>query len=146
MFGDECGALVRPCRLSLVDTVTSTVVAWHDALSHGDIDHLVALSSDDVEVVGPRGSGRGSDVLRDWAGRSGIRLEPRRVFARDEIVVVAQRAEWRSPDTGDVIGSDDVATIFRVTDGRVTSIDRRSDLAEALHLAGLTEADEVRPA
>lgn len=94
-------------------------------------------------MVGPRGSVQGAQILRDWVGRSGIRLEMRRIFARDDIAVVEALAEWRSAETGEVVGSDAVATIFRVVDDRVASIDRRANLGEALRATGLSESDEV---
>src|SRR3712207_7719526 len=58
-----------------------TVRAWHEAVNRGDVDALLALSDDEIEIGGPRGSARGSAVLRDWLERAGIRLEPCRWFA-----------------------------------------------------------------
>jgi hypothetical protein len=122
-------------------TEPSVIAEWHDALNTGDVDRLVSLSSDEVEIVGPRGSGRGSQLLRDWVARSGIRLEMRRLFARDSAVVAEELAEWRSPDTNDVVDRQELATIFRVEDGRVSYIDRRPSLADALQIIGLSESD-----
>lgn len=119
------------------------VRAWHLALNAGDLDRLVALSSDDVEVGGPRGASRGAQVLREWVGRAGIRLEPQRMFHRDHTVVVEQDAEWRAPGTGEVTGQLTPASVFVVRDLRVTSVVRYPDLASALAAAGLREADEV---
>ena len=45
----------------------ATVRAWHQALNAGDVDRLVALSSEDVEVGGPRGATRGAQALREWS-------------------------------------------------------------------------------
>jgi hypothetical protein len=126
-------------------TDTSVIAEWHDALNTGDADRLVSLSNDDVEIVGPRGSARGSHFLPDWVARSGIRLEMRRLFARDNTVVAEETAEWRSPETGNVIDCQELATIFRIEEGRVSYIDRRPSLADALHLTGLSESD-LRPA
>ena len=52
------------------------VRAWHDAVSRGDANALVALSADDIEVGGPRGSAHGHAILRDWLERAGIQLQP----------------------------------------------------------------------
>lgn len=123
-------------------TEVSVVTAWHGALNDGDVERLVALSSDDVEIVGPRGSARGAQVLREWVGRANIRMAVQRVFARDGTVVAEERAEWRSAENGEVVGSDTVATILRVSDGRVIYIDRRPNLSEALEAARLGESDE----
>jgi len=124
-------------------TVTSVIAAWHDALNSGDVDHLVTLSSDDVEIVGPRGSGRGAQLLRDWVARAGIRLEMRRLFARDSTIVAEELAEWRSADTGEVVDRQELATIFYISDGRVSYIDRRPSLADALLLTGLSESADL---
>lgn len=120
------------------------VSAWHDALNRADIDRLTALSTDDVEVGGPRGSGSGSDLLREWVGRAGLGLDIRRVFCRGAAVVVEEDAEWRAADTGAVTGSQTAASVFRVRDGRVASVIRHPGLADALNAAGLGEADEVQ--
>lgn len=77
---------------------------WHEALNHGDIERLVALSTDDVEVGGPRGTSRGAAVLREWFARADIRLEPRQVFQREANVVVEQVAEWREPGSNRIVG------------------------------------------
>ena len=122
----------------------ATVVDWHDAVNAGDVDRLVALSSEDIEVGGPRGSGSGVHLLRDWVARAGIRLEPRRLFRRGGTVVVEQDARWRSPEDGQMTEPQVVASVFLVRDGRVASVVRHSDLASALTAAGLDESDEQR--
>ena len=94
------------------------VRAWHEAVNRGDADALVALSDDDIEVGGPRGSARGSAVLRDWLGRAGIRLEPRRWFASPAELVVEQVATWRGPD-GTITDPQTIASSFAVENGLV---------------------------
>lgn len=126
-------------------TELATVLAWHSALNDGDVDRLVALSSDDIEVGGPRGSGRGADLLRDWATRAGISLEPARVFQRATTVVVEQRARWLTADDGRPTEPTMVASVFLVAAGRVASVIRHPDLAAALAAAGLDESDERQP-
>lgn len=120
------------------------VEAWHEALNAGDAERLVALSHPDVEVGGPRGTGRGTGLLREWIARANIRLEPRRVFQREEMVVVEEEAEWRSPDTEEIIGSQTLASVFVVRGGRVTSVVRHDDLTSALTAANLDEAYETK--
>jgi ketosteroid isomerase-like protein len=119
------------------------VVAWHEALNGGDVERLVALSHPDVEVGGPRGTGQGAQLLREWVARAGIHLEPRRVFHQGDTVVVEQEAEWRPVETGELSGSQHVASIFVVRDGMVTCVSRYPDLAEALREADLDGSHEV---
>jgi SnoaL-like domain len=118
------------------------VRAWHEAVNRRDADALVALSDDDIEVCGPLGSARGSTVLRDWLGRAGIQLEPRRWFASSGELVVEQVASWRGPD-GAFTNPEIVASSFRVEDGRVRRTIRYGSLPEALAASGLTLLDEV---
>jgi ketosteroid isomerase-like protein len=121
------------------------VEEWHEALNAGDAERLVALSHPDVRVGGPRGTGRGAGLLREWVARANIRLQPRRVFQREETVVLEEEAEWRSPETGEVIGASAVGSVFVVRGGRVASIERYDDLAGALDAAGLGKTRETRP-
>src|SRR4051794_32362333 len=107
--------------------VVQVVLAWHEALNAGDLDRLAALSSEDVEVGGPRGSGRGRQQLGEWFGRARVTLVPKRVFERDALVVVEQGATWSA-------GGDEqqVASLFEVTDGLVSRVVRYEDLPAAL--------------
>src|SRR5947199_2008532 len=120
----------------------ATVRDWHQALNAGNVNGLIALSSEDVEVGDPRGSGRGAQLLRDWFSRAGLRLKPRQMFHRGatvvllddhggSTVVVEQDAVWRAPDTGEVTGRQVLASVFVVHDERVTSVIRYPDLASA---------------
>jgi hypothetical protein len=121
------------------------VAEWHAALNAGDVDRLVALTDPDVAIGGPRGTARGTDVLREWFGRANVRLDPGRVFRRGGTVVVEQAATWRDPGTGAEMGSDTVASVFVVRDRRVVQVARHPDLARALAAAGLDVRDEVGP-
>ena len=123
------------------NALVETVLAWHAALNSADLEGLLALSTDDVEVGGPRGSGHGADLLREWVARAGVHLEPGRVFARGEVVVVEQSARWPSPD-GKLADPQTVASVFRVQNGLVSSVVRYADLLSALETAGLSISDE----
>jgi ketosteroid isomerase-like protein len=129
--------------------VVAVVRSWHEAMNARDADRLVALAHDDVEVAGPRGVGRGTDLLRAWMDRQlgevGLHLEPRRIFVRGDTAVVEQRAEWRAAGTGEVVEGQEVGSVLVVRDGRVAQFARHPDLGAALHAAGLDLSDEVRP-
>jgi hypothetical protein len=118
------------------------VRAWHEAVNRGDADALVAVCDDDIEVGGPRGSARGSALLRDWLDRAGIQLEPRRWFASPAELVVEQVATWRGSG-GEASGPQTVASSFIVEEGLVTRTVRYGSLTEALAVTGLTLLDEV---
>lgn len=125
------------------DSVVDVVNRWHDALNRGDADALVEASHDDVEVEGPRGPARGSDILREWVARAGIQLVPRRWFVKDGAVVVEQTATWRGED-GQPGPPMTVASLFLVESSRVRRIARYDTLATALAETGLATDDELR--
>jgi ketosteroid isomerase-like protein len=120
------------------------VETWHEALNGGEVDLLMELSHPEIEVGGPRGTGRGVQLLREWVDRANIRLEPRRIFHRADTVVVEQWAQWRSTDTGRIIGDQTVGSVFVVRNGRVTRVVRYPDLADALGATDLDESHEKK--
>ena len=115
------------------------VHAWHDALNRGDIEQMIALSSDEIEVGGPRGRGSGpaAELLREWFARAGVRIEPKQTFQRDGTVVIEQEATWPGGEP------QQVASVFKVDDGRVASVVRYPDLSSALDASGLTHLDKI---
>ena len=119
----------------------AVVESWQFAVNARDLDRLCALSSRDVELVGPRGSGRGYDVLREWLGRAGFTAEPLRWFCGPRgDVVVEQRGRWVIPET---TTERIVASSFRVAFGRVVRYQRFDALSDALAASSLTDDDEV---
>jgi ketosteroid isomerase-like protein len=112
------------------------VIAWHEALNDRDLDRLVSLCSVDVELGGPQGSGQGRALLREWFARTGLNLDLGAFLQRGEIVVVSQEAQWPT-GPGGAAEVQNVASVFRVKDGVITSIIRYADLDEALVGAGI---------
>ena len=121
----------------------AVVRAWLEAVNCQDADRLVALSDPDIEILGPRGTGRGHRLLCDWLCRAGLTLETRRTFVKGSVVVVAQHGAWRSPESGEVTGEADVASLFRVAGQRVVQFARYDTLDQALRAAGLHPQEEV---
>lgn len=119
-----------------------TALAWQEAANAQDVDRLLGLSAPDIAIVGPRGTGYGHQLLREWLGRAGLHLATRRIFVRDEAVVMAQHGTWRAAETGEVTGERAVASVFLVADGRVVRLARHDDLDGALAEAGLGLDDE----
>lgn len=81
---------------------------WQDAANRQDTDALLALSAVEIEIVGPRGTVFGHDILRDWLARAGLTLHTQRLFAKDADVVIVQHGVWASGD------EEDIASHFRV--------------------------------
>jgi len=99
----------------------------HASVNAGDIDAAAGLCSEDVAVVGPRGTGHGRDLVRAWLVRSGIRLEPQEDFnERDGRVVVRETARWTTATDPDGAPIEPATTwcVFTVDQGLVSSIAR----------------------
>lgn len=112
----------------------ATVLAWHDALTSGDLDTLVTLSSDGIEVGDADGAGQGHQALRDWATAARVTAGMGRMYVHHGIVVVELLP----------VGADPVeAAAFRVVHDHVTSVFRHDDLDAALTATDLTEADLI---
>lgn len=122
---------------------SEVVKHWVEAANRQDVGALLALSDPDIEVIGPRGSARGHQTLREWLARAELGLETRRTFRRGDVVVLAQHGVWRSPQSGEVVGEADVASSFRVVGERVVRYARHNDLVVALQEAGLGASDEM---
>ena len=121
----------------------AVIEAWHAAVNAGDGAGAGALCTEDVQVGGPRGGGRGRDLLTGWVGHAGVRLETRRWFCGSGGAVVEQDARWIDGSTGEPTAPLRVATVFTVDDGRISGVLRHTELSDALAALGLTTADEV---
>jgi O-acetyl-ADP-ribose deacetylase len=117
-------------------TPVNIVRAWLAASNAADAERLVELSAPDIEIVGPRGSAHGHDVLRAWLARAGARFDAERVFSAGDRVVVEQHGVWHTAE-GQVRGEARVASRFVVRAGRVQLVQRYDSLDEALVHAGL---------
>jgi hypothetical protein len=114
---------------------THLVISWHDAVNARDCARLRALVSENVELVGRRGSAFGADALCAWAEQSGIALAPTEIIERGDVLVAAEEARWRDASTGEVGDVLPVATIFEVAEGRICRVARVDTLQAALALA-----------
>ena len=126
----------------------AVVEDWLAAVDAGDGARLVALTTPEVEIVGPRGSGRTDRaVLAEWLGRAGFSAASRRWFCGgDGRVVVEQDARWVDVVSGREQGRARIASEFLVdrAQRRVSRYVRHDGgTAAALAAAGLSEDDEV---
>lgn len=126
----------------------AVVKAWHDALNGGDIGKLMTLVAEDVMLSGPRGETSGAAVVGEWVARANIKLYPLAYFAQNQtapvqVVVVEENGEWYDPQTQELTGQQNVATVFHVAKGRVTRITRHDTIEAALDAARLSFAHQV---
>ncbi len=124
-------------------TPVAIVQAWQEAANAQNIDRLLELSDPNIEIVGPRGSGFGHQLLKDWVGRAGLNLETLRAFVDSNKVVVEQQGKWRSLDTGEIVGEKTLASVFQVNERQVVKFARYDSLAEALEASGFSQANEI---
>ena len=90
--------------------------------------------------MGPRGSGFGHQLLRDWIARAGLTLKTLRAFVRGNTVVVEQHGVWHSLDTGEVTGEKILASVFQVDNQHVMRFARYDSLNAALEAVGLDQS------
>src|SRR3954470_21605756 len=102
--------------------------AWQQAANQQDSERLLALSDGNIEIVGPRGSGYGHQLLRDWIARAGLSMTSLRAFVSGSTVVVEQQAVWRSVETGEKLSESVIASQFRVQNNSVDQFARYDNL------------------
>jgi ketosteroid isomerase-like protein len=123
--------------------------AFYRALAAVDADALFALTPDDFEwVTVHTGTKHGHDALSGWVERQSfgvaMHVEPKRFFARGDVVVVQTRTELRYvDDPGELADTTHGAAVLTIRGERVARWVVKDDLESALEVAGLSEADEV---
>jgi hypothetical protein len=124
----------------------AVVERWLAAVNDADMQQLEALTSGQVEIIGPRGRGlMDRRVLGEWLGRAGFSSEPLRWFCGgDGRVVVEQSGRWRDVATGDLQGQRIIGSEFTVREGQVVRFVRHdSGVSDALAAAGLDEQRDL---
>ena len=122
----------------------AVVESWQEAVNALDVARLLELSAPNIEIMGPRGSGFGHQLLRAWLDRAGLSLTTVRAFVRGQTVVLEQRGVWRDPVSGALTGEQTLASVFRVDERQqVAAFARYDSLSDALAAAGLNEGDTV---
>ncbi|MFI9770169.1 hypothetical protein ACIHJG_25345 [Streptomyces sp. NPDC052415] len=113
-------------------SLETAINEWHASVNEGDLHRSARAVGDPIVVLGPKGAGPITpEQFAEWVERSGIKLVPRSwhpVSAR--LMVVEEDATWPENKT-----PTRVATVFRVTAGKVTAALRLPDLKSALELA-----------
>lgn len=113
-------------------SLEAAINEWHAGVNDGDMQRSARAVGAPVVVLGPKGAGPITPAqFAKWVERSGIKLIPRSWHPVSErLMVVEEDATWpenREPTR--------VATVFRVSGGKVTAALRLQDLKSALELA-----------
>jgi ketosteroid isomerase-like protein len=110
-----------------MSTHAAVLYRWHDAVNSGDVEGVVRECAPDVAVIGPRGSWKGHDQVREWLQRTGIRLTPvDELVERDGRFVVRERIQWTTEEDE----PRETHCVFVVTEGKISSITRYDDPGE----------------
>lgn len=118
------------------------VLAWHQAVSDGDVSRLTGLVAPEVQLEGwPTEDPSGLAGLSQWVESTRVQLAPRRVFQRGPVVVVEQSALWWSQDAPGVSQPAQAGMVFELVNGSIARLARYPDVARALEAAGLDESD-----
>jgi hypothetical protein len=113
-------------------SLEAAINEWHASVNDGDLQRSAKAVGDPIVVLGPKGAGPITpEQFADWVERSGIKLVPRSWHPISErLMVVEEDATWpesKAPTRA--------ATVFRVSEGKVTASLRLPELRQALELA-----------
>ncbi|MFF0728633.1 hypothetical protein [Streptomyces sp. NPDC004134] len=113
-------------------TLEEAIGEWHASVNDKDPRRSARAVGDPVVVLGPKGAGPITPgQFAEWVESSGIRLVPRSWHPVSErLMVVEEDATWPGSTA-----PTRVATVFRVSGGKVTASLRLPDLGQALELA-----------
>ena len=116
----------------------------YDDFRNGDLESLLSLYSEDIEWILPEmekvpvsGKRKGLDQVRQFfkdldENQEALSFEPREFIAQGDRVVVLGRYEWRIKATGRNFSSD-FAHVYRVKNGKITSMQEYTDTAAAVN-------------
>ena len=124
----------------------AVVERWLDAVNEQDAEGVEALTSEQVEIVGPRGQGMmDRSVLGEWISRSGFTSRPLRWFCgADGMVVVEQEGTWHDVATGQRQGRLVIGSEFVVRHGQVVRYVRHDiGIDAAIAASGLDERRDL---
>lgn len=116
--------------------------AFVEAFNDRDLDRLVEIVDPEVELHSMRGTVRGREAARDWATRApgGVQqtIEIVGSEAAPGMILLDIDRVWHWDEDGSYASTDEMAWLFEVEDGLVTSWRPFEDRAEAR--AALQEA------
>ena len=118
------------------------ITKWHDLLNRGEINQATDLVHENIKMIGPKGIAEGITSLTEWFDRAKITLDPEKYYKHNNIILVEELAKWHS-ETGEVIGSSKVYSVYEVVNDKISSIARYDELETAFKISGLNPSDEI---
>lgn len=111
---------------------------WTRKVNERDIKGVLEVSDPHIELIGPRGSAEGHDILRQWVEESGIKMETLDYYAKGNEVICVQRATWENQN-GHVM----IYTFMDIRNKKVHRLGRYDTLDDAFGQCQLSEEDKV---
>src|SRR5690606_13320057 len=96
-----------------METNIETADQWTESVNRKDVPAVLKISDRNVELIGPRGTSAGHDILAEWVKNSGIHLSTKSRYAKGDCVVYEQEGKWEN-ENGHVM----VYTFMEVKEGK----------------------------
>ncbi|MGA7397678.1 MAG: nuclear transport factor 2 family protein [Solirubrobacterales bacterium] len=117
------------------DGMESLVREFVRSFNDRDLDAFTETLDPAVELHSMKGLVQGVDAARQWADRAPGGAQQTVVINQVEThgdeVLLGIRRDWHWDEDGSLAGSDEMAWLFRLRDGRITSWRPFADSAEA---------------
>jgi hypothetical protein len=125
-----------------VETI-ETAETWVELSNQKNLEGLSQVSSDKLELVGPKGTGViDHQELGEWIKRANLQLATIERYAKDHYIVLMQHGNWLDDDDS-IKGQAIVFTVFRVIDRQVNFLARYDNKEEAFKISGLGDIDKI---
>lgn len=121
-----------------METGRSIAKQWTSNVNKKDIQAVLNISDPHIELAGPRGAAEGHDMLRKWIEESGIYLQTQNVYAKDNQVILTQKATWENQS-----GHVTIYTFMEIRNGKIYRLGRFDTLDDAFGQCQLSEEDQV---
>ena len=104
----------------------AAVLAFIHAFNDQDLDRLATVLDPEVVIHSSRGPRRGISEALGWAtrvetGELEQRIEVDGLRPAEDSMVALVRRQWRWRDSGELAREDEVAWLFELSDGRISS-------------------------
>lgn len=87
---------------------------WINALNIGNVDALVDASEPDIAIIGPRGTAKGVDTLRQWYMGTHLTLDLKELLKHGNEIIALGMAHWHNDD-GSELGSTNTAFLMKIS-------------------------------
>ncbi|MFQ3545721.1 nuclear transport factor 2 family protein [Halobacillus rhizosphaerae] len=127
---------------AVLHSTIETAEKWMEKSNQKDIPGLLHFTHSDIEIMGPKGSIRGSQHLGDWVKRANLHLHTLRRFAEGHNIVLEQQGTWYE-ENDQIKGQSIVFTFMKIIDGKVAFLGRYDNRRVAFQVSDLNEGNLI---